>query len=60
MISTIIFCLCLFLAIWFTILTLVRLYYKQSLDIQLFYFGGSLDRRHHTSYAYLVKGVIYD
>lgn len=36
MIFTIIFCLCLCLAIWFTILTLVRLYYKQSLDIQLF------------------------
>ena len=35
MISTIIFCLCLFLAIWFTILTLVRVYYKQCLDIQL-------------------------
>lgn len=36
MISIIIFCLCLFLAILFTALTLIRLYYKQRLDIQLF------------------------
>ena len=35
MISTIIFCLCLFLAIWFTVLTIVKVYYKQKLDIQL-------------------------
>ena len=34
MISTIIFCLCLFLAIWFTVLTGVRVYYKQTLCIQ--------------------------
>lgn len=35
MISTFIFCLCLFVAIWFTVLTVVRLCYKQNLCIQL-------------------------
>lgn len=35
MIATIIFCLCLFLAIWFTVLTIIKVYYKQNLDIQL-------------------------
>lgn len=35
MISTIIFCLCLFVALWFTVLTGVRIYYKQDLGIQL-------------------------
>ena len=36
MISTIIFCLCLFLAIWFSILIGIRVHYKQNLDFQLF------------------------
>ena len=35
MISTIIFCLCLFVAIWFTVLTGIRVFYKQNLGIQL-------------------------
>lgn len=35
MISTIIFCLCLFVGIWFAALTGVRAYYKQNLSIQL-------------------------
>lgn len=41
MISTIIFCLCLFVAIWFTTLTSVRIYYKQRLDIQLLIFAAA-------------------
>lgn len=36
MISTIIFCLCLLVAIWFTALTIIRVCYKQTLSIQLF------------------------
>lgn len=36
MISTFIFCLCLFLAIWFTIITIVRVYYKQILFVPPF------------------------
>lgn len=39
MISTIIFCLCLFVAIWFTVLTVVRIYYKQDLGFQLIIFA---------------------
>ena len=35
MTSTIIFCLCLFIALWFTELTCVRVYYKQNLGFQL-------------------------
>lgn len=35
MIATIIFCLCLFLAIWFSILIGIRVHYKQNLDFQL-------------------------
>ena len=35
MISTIIFCLCLFVAIWFTVLTGIRVCYKQNLGFQL-------------------------
>lgn len=35
MISIIIFCLCLFIAIWFTALTGVRVCYKQRLDLHL-------------------------
>ena len=35
MISTIIFCLCLFVAIWFTVLAGIRVCYKQNLGIQL-------------------------
>lgn len=35
MISTIIFCLCLLVAIWFTILTGIRVCYKQGLGFQL-------------------------
>lgn len=36
MISTIIFCLCLFLAIWYTVITVVRAYYKLALGYQFF------------------------
>ena len=35
MISTIIFCWCLFLAIWFTVITVVRTCYKLDLGYQL-------------------------
>lgn len=35
MIATIIFCLCLFLAIWFTVLTVLRAYARQCLSFQL-------------------------
>lgn len=35
MIATVIFCLCLLLAIWFTALILIRVYYKQNIGIQL-------------------------
>lgn len=35
MISTIIFCLCLFVSIWFTVLTGIRVCYKQKLSFQL-------------------------
>lgn len=33
MTSTIIFCLCLFVAIWFTVLVCVRVCYKQKLNL---------------------------
>lgn len=36
MISTIIFCLCLLVAIWFTVITVVRACYKLSLCYQFF------------------------
>lgn len=36
MISTIIFCLCLLVAIWFTVLTSIQVYYKLDLGYQLF------------------------
>ena len=35
MISTIIFCFCLFLAIWFTVMTVIRTCYRQDLGFQL-------------------------
>ena len=35
MIATIIFCLCLFVAIWFTTLTVIRACYRQDLDCQI-------------------------
>lgn len=35
MISTIIFCLCLFVAIWFTVMTVIRACYRQDLGFQL-------------------------
>ena len=35
MISTIIFCLCLFLAIWFMVMTVIRACYRQDLGFQL-------------------------
>lgn len=35
MISTIIFCLCLFLAIWYTVISIFRAYYKLDLGYQL-------------------------
>ena len=35
MISTIIFCLCLFVAIWFTVITVIRACYKLDLGYQL-------------------------
>ena len=60
MISTIIFCLCLFLAIWYTVISVFRACYKLDLGYQLLIFGGSMDRRYHTSYAHLVKGATYE
>lgn len=35
MIANIIFCLCLFLAIWYTVISIFRACYKQNLDYQL-------------------------
>lgn len=35
MIATIIFCLCLFLAIWFTVLSVLRAFARQNLGYQL-------------------------
>lgn len=35
MIATIIFCLCLFLAIWYTVISVFRACYKQNLGYQL-------------------------
>ena len=43
MISTIIFCLCLFLAIWYTVISIFRACYKLDLGYQLFNFGSSMD-----------------
>lgn len=41
MISTIIFCLCLLVAIWFTVITVVRACYKLSLGYQFFVLAAS-------------------
>lgn len=41
MISTIIFCLCLFVAIWFSVLIGVRVCYKQNLGSQLLIFAAA-------------------
>lgn len=42
MITTAIFCLCLFIAIWFTALIFVRAHYKQNLGIQLLICAAAL------------------
>lgn len=41
MIATIIFCLCLFVAIWFTALVCIRVHYKQDISWQLWVFSAS-------------------